>query len=278
MWRLDRLSISESVLVAPLPLQNRSSITDLLASVTPDEIYYLAGPSSVAASFLDPAGSVEKIYQPVVDFLEVLRTNHSDIKFFNAASTDCFGNQADTSLMEQSQQRPVSPYGIAKSAAFWAAKNYREAFGVQAASGILTNHESPLRDPGFFSRRVITGLRKVSQGLQRTITLGNLNGGRDWLWAGDAVEAIHLIGSATIRDDYLVGSGRTSTLRNFVATACDALGLDIDEVVEYDAGLARPLDVESVALDPTKISSALGWKATLDFEQIIDRLLGENLD
>jgi len=275
---LDRLSISESVPLEHFPLQNRASITDLLTSVTPDEIYYLAGPSSVADSFRDPAGSMEKIYQPVVDFLEVLRANHSDIKFFNAASTDCFGNQANTTLREESQHRPVSPYGIAKSAAFWAAKSYREAFGVQAASGILTNHESPLRDPGFFSRRVITGLRKVSQGLQRTITLGNLNGGRDWVWAGDAVKAIHLIGSATTRDDYLVGSGRTATLRAFVVTACDVLGLDMDEVVEYDEGLARPLDVETVALDPTKISSALGWKATLDFEQIIDRLLGENLD
>jgi GDPmannose 4,6-dehydratase len=204
--------------------------------------------------------------------------NHSDIKFFNAASTDSFGNQPDTRLSEKSLHRPVSPYGIAKSATFWATKNYREAFGVRAANGILTNHESPLRDASFFSQRAITGLKKVSQGLQKTVALGNLNTGRDWLWAGEVAEAIHHIGSATKRDDYVVGSGITSTLRAFVATACEMLGLNIDEVVEYDQSLARPLDIETVMLDPTKTLSSLGWAYTLNLEEIVDRLLAGSLD
>ena len=272
-WRLKRLAIDNDVEKISLSLHDTVAIRKTLAAYQPDEIYYLAGPSSVAASFREPMVSMDQIFQPVVSFLEVLKDTESSAHFFNAASTDCFGNQKDVILDENSALQPLSPYAVAKSAAFWTVKNYRDSFGVRASNGILTNHESPLRGPDFVTQKIITGLLDIAEGKKRTLSLGSTSIARDWLWAGDVANAISAITSATQPGDYVVASGHSSTLHEFVSLACDKLGLNLEEVVTQDQSLFRPSDIESIRLNPQRAEEELGWNAQYGLDSIVDALL-----
>ena len=273
LWRLKRLAIDTDIDNVSLSLHDTVAIRKVLTAYQPDEIYYLAGPSSVAASFREPMVSMDQIFQPVVSFLEVLKDTESSAHFLNAASTDCFGNQKGVVLDENSALQPLSPYAVAKSAAFWTVKNYRDSFGVRASNGILTNHESPLRGPGFVTQKIITGLLDIAEGKKRTLALGSTSIARDWLWAGDVANAISAITSASYPGDYVVASGHSSTLHEFVSLACDKLGLNLEEVITHDQSLFRPSDIESIMLNPQKAEEELGWKADYDLGSIVDALL-----
>ena len=273
LWRLKRLSIDNDIDKISLSLHDTVAIRNTLAAYQPDEIYYLAGPSSVAASFREPSVSMDQIFQPVVSFLEVLKETESSTHFFNAASTDCFGNQPGVVLDENSALQPLSPYAVAKSAAFWTVKNYRDSFGVRASNGILTNHESPLRGQDFVTQKIITGLLDIAAGRKQTLPLGSISIARDWLWAGDVAEAISAITSASQPGDYVVASGNSTTLQEFVSLACDKLGLNLEEVITHDQSLFRPSDIESIMLNPRKAEEVLGWKAHYRLDSIIDALL-----
>jgi GDPmannose 4,6-dehydratase len=272
-WRLERLGIRDDVEVMALDLLDSLAIDNTVDAVSPDEIYYLAGPSSVADSFRTPMVSMDHIFRPVVSLLDMLARRNAETSFVNAASTDCFGNQPSVVLSETSDFRPVSPYGIAKAASFWATQNYREAFGVNSRNGILTNHESPLRGPHFVTQKIVQGLKEVKAGTRETVVLGNIDIARDWVWAGDVAQALHLIGSTEHGADYVVASGNTHTLSDFVSTVCEALELRMSDVVTSDPQLFRPTDINSVRLDPTKIQSDLGWRATVSFEDMISNLI-----
>ena len=273
LWRLQRLGVEKKIKHVSLSLHDTAAIRKTLAEYQPDEIYYLAGPSSVAASFREPMVSMDQIFQPVVSFLEVLKDTKSSAHFFNAASTDCFGNQPGVVLDENSALQPLSPYAVAKSAALWSVKNYRDSFGVRASNGILTNHESPLRGPDFVTQKIITGLLDIAEGKKRTLTLGSTSIARDWLWAGDVALAISAITSASQPGDYVVASGHSSTLHEFVSLACDKLGLNLEEVITHDQSLFRPSDIESIVLNPQRAEAELGWKARYDLDSIVDALL-----
>ena len=273
LWRLERLAIDSDIENISLSLHDIVAIQKILAKYQPDEIYYLAGPSSVAASFREPMVSMDQIFQPVVSFLEVLKDTESSAHFFNAASTDCFGNQPGVILDENSALQPLSPYAVAKSAALWSVKNYRDSFGVRASNGILTNHESPLRGPDFVTQKIITGLLHIAEGKKRTLALGSTAIARDWLWAGDVAQAVSAIASASHPGDYVVASGHSSTLHEFVSLACDKLGLNLEEVITHDQSLFRPSDIESIVLNPRKAEEELGWKAHYGLESIIEALL-----
>ena len=273
LWRLERLGIRESVSLVSSPEASKGLISDLLGSVAPDEIYHLGGPSSVASSFREPREAMTEIYGSLVQFLEVLRENRAGIHFFYPSSVDCYGNQSGVELNEDSAHRPLSPYAVAKSSGFFSVKNYRDGFGVWAATGILTNHESPLRGPGFFAHDVISGLKRVKKGLEPTVRLGNLDGGRDWMWAGDTAEAIYLIATATRPDDYLVASGRTVRLSDFVRLACEMLELDYERVVRFNPTLERPRDIGSLRLSATKFKESFNWSPSVDVERMIDFLI-----
>jgi len=277
LWRLRQLGLRDDVELLSLSLHDYAAIDQLLESRAPDEIYYLAGPSSVAASFREPSTSMDQIYQPVLSFLEVLRKSESRSSFVNAASTDCFGNQPGITLDEHSPLMPVSPYGTAKTAAYWATKNYREGFQLRAANAILTNHESPLRGPEFVTQKIVSGLRAVKEKTQTHIALGNTQIVRDWLWAGDVARALHLMGSSAATEDFVVGSGTSSTLMDFTQRVCDKLGLDSDEVVRHHETLHRPQEIMSIHLNPTKIRSTLGWEPSLGLEGIVDRLIARDI-
>ena len=277
LWRLARLGLADKIERVSLSLHDTVAIRKTLTAISPDEIYYLAGPSSVAASFREPMVAMDQIFQPIVSFLEVLKDTQSSAHFFNAASTDCFGNQPGVVLDETSPLQPLSPYAVAKSAAFWMVKNYRESFGVKASNGILTNHESPLRGPDFVTQKIITGLLDIASGKRKTLSLGSTTISRDWVWAGDVAEAVAAITSAPQPRDYIVASGKSSTLNEFVTTACDKLGLDPKEVITHDESLFRPSDIESITLNPTQAAQELGWSARYDLDSIVAALLADDV-
>ena len=272
-WRLKQLGVLDGVEGVSLSLHDHTSLSHLLDSVAPEEIYYLAGPSSVAASFREPTVSMSEIFDPVVNILELLKQRASKAIFVNAASTDCFGDQGGTILNETSRMQPISPYGISKTATFWATQNYREAFGVSASNAILTNHESPLRGPAFVTQKIISGLRDISLGNKKTIALGNTSIGRDWLWADDVADALSFIGSASESNDFVVASGTTSTLNDFTQLACAEFGLDPGIVLTHDPSLVRPREIQSVHLDPSRIKDDLGWQPQVSFPELVSRLV-----
>ena len=277
LWRLKRLGLEKEIERVSLSLHDTVAIRKTLTKHSPDEIYYLAGPSSVAASFREPMVSMDQIFQPVVSFLEVLKETQSSAHFFNAASTDCFGNQLGVLLDETSPLQPLSPYAVAKSAAFWMVKNYRESFGVKASNGMLTNHESPLRGPDFVTQKIITGLLGIAAGNQKTLSLGSTAISRDWLWAADVAEAVAAITSAPQPGDYIVASGNSSTLDEFVTTACNKLNLSPEKVITHDESLFRPSDIQSISLNPAKAAQQLGWSARYDLDSIVAALLADDV-
>lgn len=273
LWRLKRLKIDRDVKLISLSLHDTVAIRKTLVTEEPDQVFYLSGPSSVAGSFREPMVSMDQIFQPVVSFLEILKDTGAPAHFFNAASTDCFGNQPGVTLSETSAMRPLSPYAVAKSAAFWTVKNYRDSFGLIASNGILTNHESPLRGPEFVTQKIITGLIDISVGKRQKLPLGSTSIARDWLWAGDVATAISAIGSADKPGDYVVASGKSFTLHEFLSIACDKLGLILEDVISEDATLFRPSDIETISLNPAKAREELGWQAQYDLDSIVEALL-----
>lgn len=277
-WRLERLGIAADVSKHSVNPSESEDLERLLDSVTPDEIYYLAGPSSVAASFANPAQSFADITGPVNTILETLRHREYRGHFFNAASTDCFGNQPGVVLDETSPMNPVSPYGVAKAATFRMTRNYRETFGLRASNGILTNHESPLRDAHFVTQKIVSTLRRIAAGDDDTLHLGNTSIRRDWLWAGDVARAIRAIGSATTGGDYLVASGTSRTLDDFVGLVCAALSLDASQAVVTDNSLLRPLDIASLDFNPSNITTDLGWAPRFSLDDIVEHLVAERVD
>lgn len=275
---LERLGLLDSVYRVCISLTNLSEVDKALENLQPDQIYYLAGPSSIATSFDAPIATFREVVEPVLYFLEVLKMTRSVAHFFNAASTDCFGFQPGTRLTEESSFLPRSPYAVAKSAVFWNVKNYRHSFNLNASNGILTNHESPLRGPNFVTQKIITGLRDVVAGRKSSVRLGNTSVSRDWIWASDAAEAIVQINSATEPSDYVVASGKSSTLNTFIGLACAELCLDPKEVIAFDTDLRRPAEIESISLDPARIFNTLGWEARFTLTEIVKALVENRTD
>jgi GDPmannose 4,6-dehydratase len=275
-WRYEALGIQGQAETAALDPSNVKSVSDCLGNQTPDSIYYLAGPSSVAQSFENPAEVFRAITEPIITVLEVLKASGYQGKFFNATSTDCFGNQPDHRLDETTPMRPVSPYGVAKAATFSITRNYRDTFGLAASNGILTNHESPLRGPHFVTQKIVSTLKKIKAGEETSLHLGNTAIERDWVWAGEVANAISLIGSGGQPGDYLVASGRTRSLDDFVTLACAALGIDRATRVTSDAALHRPMDIASLTFNPQRIRETFGWSAQMGLEDIVANLIDDN--
>jgi|GEM_PF-477677 len=272
-WRFEALGIRDRVDIAALDPSDAQSVSDFLDHQTPDSIYYLAGPSSVAQSFENPTKVFRDITQPIIAILEVLKTSGYQGTFFNATSTDCFGNQPDHRLDESTPMRPVSPYGVAKAATFSITRNYRDTFGLAASNGILTNHESPLRAPHFVTQKIVLTLKRIKAGEETILHLGNTAIERDWVWAGEVAAAIGLIGSGDQPGDYLVASGQTRSLDDLVALACEALGLDKANTVSSEAALHRPMDIASLHFNPQRIREAFGRSAHMGLDNIVGNLI-----
>jgi GDPmannose 4,6-dehydratase len=250
------------------------SVFQVLTKTQPDEIYNLSGQSSVGLSFLQPVETLESIGLGTLNILEAIRMSGLSTRFYNAASGECFGaslngQEAD----EQTPFRPRSPYAVAKASAFWEVANYREAYELFACSGILFNHESPLRPERFVSQKIVHAAIQIASGNQRILKLGDLSIQRDWGWAPDYVEAMWLMLQQPKPEDYVVATGETHTLEEFVSAAFDRVGLDWHDHVKSDQSLFRPTEVSVSRANPSKARHQLGWTAGYKMIDVVHAMI-----
>jgi GDPmannose 4,6-dehydratase len=258
---LERLNIRKDVELASVALNDFRSVIQVLFKVQPDEIYNLAGQSSVSLSFEQPVETQESIYVGTLNLLEAIRFTGKAIKLYNASSSECFGDLGGKAATEETAFRPRSPYAVAKSAAFWQVANYREAYSIFACSGILFNHESPLRPERFVTQKIVRAACRIAQGRQKKLQLGNIEIQRDWGWAPEYVEAMYLMLQQEAPEDFVVATGETRKLQDFIAAAFEAVGLNWKEHTAIDQTLFRPTDIVIGRGDASKAERRLGWKA-----------------
>lgn len=270
---LSRLGILGSVKVISMALHDFRSVLQVLKQVMPDEVYNLAGQSSVALSFDQPVETLESITVGTLNLLEGIRFLGSDIRFYNAGSSECFGDTGEVAADENTPFRPRSPYAVAKSAAFWEVANYREAYSLFACSGILFNHESPLRPERFVTQKIVRSACRIAAHKQEKLKLGNLTVQRDWGWAPEYVEAMWRMLQKESAEDYVIATGETSCLEDFVAEAFHLVGLDWRDYVESDSALLRPTDLRVGKANPVKARDQLGWVANSKMRDVVRQMV-----
>jgi len=270
--RLERLGIAKDMEVVSLAPNDFRSVLKVVSTVAPDEIYNLAGQTSVGLSFEQPVECMESIAGGTLNLLEVIRYLRAPVRLFNAGSSECFGDTGREPANESTPFRPRSPYAVAKATAFWQVANYREAYGLFACTGILANHESPLRPNRFVTQKIIQGVKAIAEGKQDRLVLGNLDIWRDWGWAPDYVEAMHKMLHAQQPMDFLIASGQTNSLLDLVAAACRVAGIKKEEKIEASEELLRPTDLTYSGMDPSSIEKELGWTSSHALEDIIDKM------
>ena len=269
---LARLGIRERVHVASVNVTDFRSVLQALEKIAPDEVYNFAGQSSIGLSFDQPVETLESISLGTLNLLEAIRFSGRPIRFYNAGSGECFGN-TELPADELTPFRPRSPYAVAKAAAFWEVANYREAYRLHACTGILFNHESPLRPERFVTRKIIAAACRIAAGSGEKLQLGNITIARDWGWAPDYVDAMWRIMQYPEPDDFVIATGESHKLEEFVQLAFAGVGLDWREHVQTDPGLYRPTDVQLGRADPAKAQRLLGWRAQHGFEQVVAMML-----
>jgi GDPmannose 4,6-dehydratase len=275
---LFRLGILEKVKVESAALNDFRSVLQVFSKVNPDEVYNLAGQSSVGLSFEQPVETLESIATGTLNLLEVIRFIGKPIKFYNAGSSECFGDAGSQAADENTPFRPRSPYGVAKAASFWEVANYREAYNIFACSGILFNHESPLRPERFVTQKIVTSACRIALGLQDKLSLGNLSIERDWGWAPEYVEAMYLMLQQEQPDDYVIATGTSQKLESFVKKAFAELDLDWRDHVVVDSNLLRPTDITLGKGNPNKARKILGWHAQSRIDEIIKMMIKEKIE
>jgi len=265
---LERLGIRERVEVVSMTPDDFRSTFAVVSGVMPDEIYNLAGQSSVAVSFQQPVETFESIVVGTINLLETLRMIGESIRLYNAGSSEIFGDTDATPATEETPLRPRSPYAIAKAASFWQVVHYRKAYGLHACTGILFNHESPLRPESFVTQKVAAAACRIARGIQRTVPLGDLSIRRDWGWAPEYVGAMHRMLQGENPADYVIATGHSSSLEEFVAAAFAAAGLDWRRHVRHDPALLRPTDSGCCRADPRKAAHELQWRARFSMPDV----------
>ena len=270
---LRRLGLYESVHLVSLNLRDVGSVLGLLRRIRPDEIFSLAGQSSVGLSFEQPVETIESIAIGTLTLLEAIRLSELDIRLYNAGSTECFGDTGDGVANEDSPFHPRSPYAVAKASAFWTVANYRQAYGMFACTGILSNHDSPLRPKRFVTRKIVNAVAALSTGLDVRLSLGNLEIERDWGWAPDYVEAIAAMLEQDVPSDFIIATGSSHTLHEFMETAFELVGKDWRSHVAIDEHLMRPTEIMRNKVDPSRAAEGLGWKAKRGMRQVIGMML-----
>lgn len=270
--RLERLGVEGELELVSLAPNDFRSVLKVVAGVQPDEIYNLAGQTSVGLSFEQPVECLESISTATLNLLEVIRFLGGGIRFFSAGSSECFGNTGQTAATEDTPMRPGSPYAVAKASAYWQVATYREAYEMFACTGILANHESPLRPKRFVTQKIIEGARAIKAGRQSMIQLGNLDIWRDWGWAPDYVQAMHLMLQSDQAADYLIASGTTTSLRQFAQEAFAVAGLDIADHLESLDAFRRPADLCYSAMNPCLIKAKLKWSTQRSVAEIVRKM------
>lgn len=275
---LVRLGIRRELRLESMALNDFRSVLQVLTKVRPDEVYNLAGQSSVGLSFQLPVETLESISVGTLNLLEAIRFCNLPIKLYNACSSECFGNTNGEAANETTPFRPRSPYAVAKSAAFWEVANYREAYGLYACSGILFNHESPLRPERFVTRKIVAAACRIASGVDEKLRLGNLSVQRDWGWAPEYVEAMWRMMQQDKADDFIFATGQTNKLEDFIDEAFKHVGLAWREHVITDEELFRPTDLGVGRGDPSKARNLLGWEASFKMRDVVRMMMDHELD
>jgi len=254
-------------------LTDSSNVAKIIAEVRPDEIYNLGAQSHVRVSFDIPEYTANVGALGALRFLEAIKAEKLDSRFYQASSSELFGGVQKSAQSEQTPFYTRSPYAAAKLYAYWITVNYREAYGIFAVNGLLFNHESPRRGETFVSRKISRSAARIKLGLEKKLYLGNLDAKRDWGFAGDYVEAMWLMLQQDKPDDYVIATGETHTVREFCEKAFACLDLDWQDYVEIDPQYYRPTEVDMLLGDPSRAQSELGWKAKVDFDELVKMMV-----
>jgi GDPmannose 4,6-dehydratase len=275
---LGRLGIDGKVRLESMAVTDFRSVLQALRKTMPDEIYNLAGQSSVGLSFQQPVETLESISIGTLNILEAIRIVELPVRFYNASSGECFGDTDGHAATEDTPFRPRSPYAVAKAAAFWEAANYREAYGIYACSGILYNHESPLRPERFVTRKVVAAACRIAGGSREKLRLGNLHIERDWGWAPEYVDAMWRMLQRPSPRDYVIATGEANRLEDFVKLAFDQVGLNWKDYVEVDTAFLRPTDLTRGLGDPSRAAAELGWTARYHMKEVVKMMVEGELE
>jgi len=276
--RINHLYQNKNFKVVYANLNDSGALHRILKETMPDEIYNLAAQSHVRVSFETPEETSEFVALGTLRLLEAMRNMCPDAKFYQASSSEMFGDNPENPQSETTRLMPASPYACAKVFAHNICRNYRESYGMHISSGILFNHESPRRGETFVTRKITTAAAKIKLGLQDKLYLGNLAAKRDWGYAGDYVKAMWLMLQQETPDDYVIATGETYSVQHFLETTFRIAGLNIDDHVEIDKRLFRPHEVPLLLGDPTKAFEKLGWKPETSFDQLVEMMYSADLE
>lgn len=269
---LSLLGIKDKVILLSMASNDFRSVLTTLSCSLPDEVYYLAGQSSVGLSFEQPVETLESITLGTLNMLEAIRFLDKPIKFYHASSSECFGDTGHKAADEQTSFHPRSPYAVAKSSAHWLVANYREAYDLYACNGILFNHESIFRPERFVTQKIISAACRIAQGSTEKLTLGRLDIIRDWGWAPEYVDAMWRMLQQEQPDDYIIATGQMNSLQDFVAETFTIFGLDWREYTTTNLLFYRPTDIAISQACPNKALNKLGWQATYKMKDVVRKM------
>lgn len=271
------LGIDQDIHYLTVDITDYKSVLTALSIAQPDEIYNLAGQSSVGISYELPFETIRSFTLGVLNVMEGMRFLNLDSRLFNASSGECFGETGDGHTTEKTGFAPKSPYAVAKASAYWSVINYRQAYGLHACSGILFSHESILRNPNFVSKKIVAAACRIANGQQSSLTLGNLDIRRDWGWAEEFVEAMWMMLQQDRAADYIIATGKAYTLEDFVRLTFEVVGLDYKDYLQVSDQFVRPNDVRCSTGSPALIEKDLGWKAASSLPEVVARMVESEL-
>tara|TARA_B100001057_G_scaffold335578_1_gene336275 strand:- start:2521 stop:3543 length:1023 start_codon:yes stop_codon:yes gene_type:complete len=295
MWRLDKLGIFSDVRIVDFELSEFSNINNVIEKVQPDEFYNLAAQSFVGSSFDVPIMTSDVTGLGCLRVLESIRNFNKDIKFYQASSSEMFGKVQAIPQDENTPFYPRSPYGVAKLFGHWATINYRESYDMHACSGILFNHESPLRGEEFVTRKITKALSRIKLGIQDKLELGNLDAKRDWGFAGDYVQGMYKMLQHDTPDDYVLSTNETHSIRDFIGLACNLLDIKITwdghginehainkengkTIISINEKFYRPAEVDLLIGDSSKARKVLNWENKVSFEKLVEMMVESDLN
>ncbi len=269
---LKNLGIRDKVITASMAITDFRSVLQTLVKYQPDEIYNLAGQSSVGLSFEQPVETMESIAIGTLNLLEAIRFYGKPIRLYNAGSSECFGETNAIQANEETSFKPRSPYAVAKATAHNLVANYREAYSLYACTGILFNHESPLRPERFVTQKIVRTAARIASGSNEKLEMGNIDIQRDWGWAPEYVEAMWKMLQLDHPDDFVIATGRTVTLEFFIEHAFQFFGLNYKEYLVINSNLYRPTDIHIGSANPSKANELLDWRAQVKVETVIENM------
>ena len=270
---LEKLGIKNKIQFVTSAVEDFSNVSNIIKESLPDEIYYLAGQSSVALSFKKPAETLNSNILGILNVLEACRLMDKEIRIYYAGSSECFGDTRGLAATEKTPFHPQSPYAVAKTSAFWLVNNYRAAYNLFICTGILFNHESPLRPKSFVTQKIVLTAHRIANGSDEKLELGRLDISRDWGWAPEYVEVMWLMLQQESSEDFVIATGETHSLEEFVEEVFNQLGLNWQNHVSINNALMRPTDIAISKADPSKAMQKLNWKAKYKMREVVQMMI-----